>query len=82
MVKHDYSGVHAPGAGNIQSVSSVEGEDGFKIDYEYEMNEKGEKVVLGKGSFGIVYSGVDMVTRKKMAVKEIPTGEGADTGCV
>lgn len=70
------------GAATIQSVSSVDGEDGFKIDYEYELDEKEEKVILGKGSFGTVYAGVDMVTRKKMAIKEIPTGEGADTGYV
>ena len=58
-------------------MSSVEGE-GFKIDYEYERNEKGDRVVLGKGSFGTVLSGVDMVTRKKMAIKEIPTGDETD----
>ena len=63
---------------NLQSVSSVEGD--FKIDFEYELNEKGQKVELGKGSFGTVLSGVDLVTRKKMAIKEIPTAEGADTG--
>lgn len=70
------------GATGIQSVSSVDGEDGFKIDYEYELDEKGDKVTLGKGSFGTVYSGVDMVTRKKMAIKEIPTGEGPESGYV
>ena len=63
-------------------MTSMDGEEGYKIDYEYETNEAGERVVLGKGSFGTVYSGVDMVTRKKMAIKEIPTAEGADTGYV
>ena len=31
----------------------------------------GDRVVLGKGAFGTVYSAVDSVTKKKMAVKEI-----------
>lgn len=67
-----------PGEVGIPSVTSVDGEEGFKIDYDYETNESGKKIVLGRGSFGTVYSGVDMVTRKKMAIKEIPTGEGSD----
>lgn len=75
-------GINTSREAGIQSVSSVDGEEGFKIDYEYEMNEAGQRVVLGKGSFGTVYSGVDMVTRKKMAIKEIPTAEGTDTGYV
>lgn len=56
--------------------------DNFTIEYEYEKNEKGNKIILGTGSFGTVYSGVDMVTRKKMAIKEIPVVEGADSGYV
>ena len=31
----------------------------------------GERVVLGRGAFGTVYSAVDSVTKRKMAVKEI-----------
>ena len=31
----------------------------------------GERVVLGRGAFGTVYSAVDFVTKRKMAVKEI-----------
>ena len=46
------------------------------------MDEKEGKIVLGKGSFGTVYSGIDMVTRKKMAIKELPFEEGSDSGCV
>ena len=42
------------------------------LQYEYEVDENtGEKVVLGRGSFGTVYSAIDVVTKKKMAVKEI-----------
>ena len=57
--------------------SSVEGE-GYKIDYEYEHIENGDKVVLGKGSLGTVFFGVDMVTRKEMAIKEIPIRDETD----
>ena len=61
---------------------STDGGEAFKIDYEYELDENGEKITLGKGSFGTVYSGIDMETRKKMAIKEIPHLERADVGYV
>jgi len=64
---------------HLASVSSVENDQAFKIEYDYEMNDKGAHVVLGRGSFGVVYSGIDMETRKKMAIKEIPVG-GGDAG--
>ena len=35
------------------------------------MDSNGDKVVLGKGSFGAVYSAIDLVTKRKMAVKEL-----------
>lgn len=42
------------------------------LEYEYEYEEGTDnKVVLGRGSFGTVYSAIDVVTKKKMAVKEI-----------
>ena len=44
------------------------------IQYEY-LYEKGERVVLGRGSFGVVYSALDKVTKKLLAVKEIPERE-------
>mgnify|MGYP003483688112 CR=1 FL=1 len=42
-----------------------------EFEYEYEKTEDDERVVLGKGSFGTVYAAIDVVTKKKMAVKEI-----------
>lgn len=42
------------------------------VEFEYELNDQHEPVVLGKGSFGTVYSAIDLVTKKKMAIKEIP----------
>ena len=41
------------------------------------MDSGGERVMLGKGSFGAVYSAIDLVTKRKMAVKEL-----SDTGYV
>ncbi|XP_065906670.1 mitogen-activated protein kinase kinase kinase 15-like isoform X2 [Dysidea avara] len=45
------------------------------LQYEYEVDSNGDRVVLGKGSFGAVYSAIDLVTKRKMAIKEI-----SDTG--
>ena len=54
-----------------QPLSLVDTAEEF-IEYEYEVDEKsGERVILGRGSFGTVYSAIDVVTKKKMAVKEI-----------
>ena len=51
------------------------------IQYEYEVDEQsGEKVLLGRGSFGVVFSAIDVVTKKKMAVKEITINEETDSG--
>ena len=61
-----------------RSLSDILDED---IQYEYETDEQsGEKVLLGRGSFGVVYSAIDVVTKKKMAVKEITINEATDSG--
>ena len=44
------------------------------IQYEY-IYENEERVVLGRGSFGVVYSAIDKSTKKMLAVKEIPERE-------
>eukprot|EP00064_Thunnus_orientalis_P012595 superscaffoldBa00001950_g12630 len=44
--------------------------DGLEYDYEYD--EHGEKVVLGKGTFGVVYAGRDLSNQVRLAIKEIP----------
>uniref|UniRef100_A0A3Q4GKK3 mitogen-activated protein kinase kinase kinase n=1 Tax=Neolamprologus brichardi TaxID=32507 RepID=A0A3Q4GKK3_NEOBR len=50
-----------------------EGEcDSDTLEYDYEYDEHGERVVLGKGTFGVVYAGRDLSNQVRLAIKEIP----------
>uniref|UniRef100_A0A673I641 mitogen-activated protein kinase kinase kinase n=1 Tax=Sinocyclocheilus rhinocerous TaxID=307959 RepID=A0A673I641_9TELE len=42
------------------------------FQYIYERNENGDKVVLGKGTYGVVYAGRDHSNQVRIAIKEIP----------
>ncbi|XP_077455378.1 mitogen-activated protein kinase kinase kinase 5 [Stigmatopora argus] len=42
------------------------------LEYVYETNENGDKVVLGKGTYGVVYAGRDVSNQVRIAIKEIP----------
>lgn len=42
------------------------------FQYEYDHNAKGDRVVLGKGTYGIVYAGRDLSNQVRIAIKEIP----------
>ncbi|XP_058468910.1 mitogen-activated protein kinase kinase kinase 5 isoform X1 [Solea solea] len=50
-----------------------EGEcDSDTLEYDYEYDEHGERVILGKGTFGVVYAGRDLSNQVRLAIKEIP----------
>lgn len=40
--------------------------------FVYETNENGDKVLLGKGTYGVVYAGRDLSNQVRIAIKEIP----------
>uniref|UniRef100_A0A8D1XQ42 mitogen-activated protein kinase kinase kinase n=1 Tax=Sus scrofa TaxID=9823 RepID=A0A8D1XQ42_PIG len=45
---------------------------GEVLEFDYEYTELGERLVLGKGTYGVVYAGRDRHTRVRIAIKEIP----------
>ncbi|XP_077003151.1 mitogen-activated protein kinase kinase kinase 15 [Tamandua tetradactyla] len=50
-----------------------EGEtDGDALQYEYDRDANGDRVVLGKGTYGTVYAGRDLSNQVWIAIKEIP----------
>ncbi|KAG7264579.1 hypothetical protein CRUP_014787, partial [Coryphaenoides rupestris] len=58
------------GSGNAVE---LEGEgDGDTLEYEYDINETGDRVVLGRGTYGVVYAGRDLSNQVRIAIKEIP----------
>ncbi|XP_010631058.1 mitogen-activated protein kinase kinase kinase 6 isoform X2 [Fukomys damarensis] len=59
---------------NPESTAPAEeaGGVGEVLEFDYEYTENGERLVLGKGTYGGVYAGRDRHTRVRIAIKEIP----------
>uniref|UniRef100_A0A8C1ABS6 mitogen-activated protein kinase kinase kinase n=1 Tax=Cyprinus carpio carpio TaxID=630221 RepID=A0A8C1ABS6_CYPCA len=51
----------------VEDSSPIRGGEG-----DLERNENGDKVVLGKGTYGVVYAGRDLSNQVRIAIKEIP----------
>ncbi|XP_005871041.1 PREDICTED: mitogen-activated protein kinase kinase kinase 15 [Myotis brandtii] len=54
------------------TVELEEDTDEDTLEYEYDLDMNGNRVVLGKGSYGIVYAGRDLSNQLRIAIKEIP----------
>ncbi|XP_072370234.1 mitogen-activated protein kinase kinase kinase 15 isoform X2 [Scyliorhinus torazame] len=55
------------------SNGELEGDtNGDTLEFEYDYEETEERVVLGKGTYGVVYAGRDLSNQVRIAIKEVP----------
>ncbi|KAM5196856.1 mitogen-activated protein kinase kinase kinase 15 [Hipposideros larvatus] len=63
------------------STVELEGDnDEDTLEYEYDCDQNGNRVVLGQGTYGIVYSGRDLSNQVRIAIKEIPEKDSRQVG--
>uniref|UniRef100_A0A671SYF4 mitogen-activated protein kinase kinase kinase n=1 Tax=Sinocyclocheilus anshuiensis TaxID=1608454 RepID=A0A671SYF4_9TELE len=65
--KKDVTSVRFPGGKTVSNLCVL-----VCLQYDYEYDEHGERAVLGKGTFGVVYAGRDLSNQVRLAIKEIP----------